>query len=79
MLFDYGIVVTNVTDTNSTFLLEPMKLKMPMMKPWMKPKKMLLKTAATRTLVTPTMRLWYSVVLNYSAYIKLSPLKVSQR
>jgi hypothetical protein len=33
MLFDFSIVVTNVTDANSTFLLEPMKLKMLMMKP----------------------------------------------
>jgi hypothetical protein len=33
MLFDFGIVVANMTDTNSIFLLEPTKLKMPMMKP----------------------------------------------
>jgi hypothetical protein len=33
MLFDFGIVIANMTDANSTFLLEPTKLKMPMIKP----------------------------------------------
>jgi hypothetical protein len=33
MLFDFGIIVVNMTDADASFLLEPMKLKMPTMKP----------------------------------------------